>query len=452
MTYRIDVLKVVFIGWLLGISSLIWTSSDLLKQQTFLLFVLLVPSALFCLDDSLALPTFLCFYLLRRFFIIFDNYISTYLIYFLGSAAIVKVSFRKVPLTASFLRSLLLLFTALAGYDLLIKFALYGTNNGIESFQTVASSHLLSWLSTFATIILAYYYCYFFETRLAGNNDKSLFVTLFLANISYALFLVNNASILQRVVVVSEVIGLETTSFTRVDPNFYVSETLIIALLFLRRKGLLVALLMLLFVLNALYLNSMTGFVLIIFVTVFLFLRKKTPARYAVTLIAVALILFIASIPAYLKYLEITNTIGVSQYGALNLILTGRIEKWFGYIRLILDNPFGLGRDSAWKFTTKYIGYATYAHNFYIQTMADHGILLGGVLIIYLLAQLRDLYRIRKSEPQMYIAYLLFLLAGTVLSNNYTVPMFFLLAMRYTKELKVESRRNIYEDRYSLST
>lgn len=48
-----------------------------------------------------------------------------------------------------------------------------------------------------------------------------------------------------------------------------------------------------------------------------------------------------------------------------------------GYFKMISENLLGMNKHLSFIEISKYIGYKASAHNFYLQALADNGILVG---------------------------------------------------------------------------
>lgn len=443
-----NIVTLIFVSWMAIISSFLSLKPDLILRPIFFISLVLVPSFIFCLSDYLAYPLFVYTYILRRFLVLYDTYISTYVVYFLATIIVIKI-FLKGRMIKSSLLKLLAFILAIAGYDLFIKLAIDNENVLYEPFQNFILNFSSMWTHTFISILVGYYY--FSYVRLKYQKDRKIeilfLISMVSANIAYLSFLLFRVAPLQRSVWIAEVIGFDTTSYTRVDPNFYIFDVLFLSLVFLRKTRNILIVLLICSILNTLYLNSTSGFISIFLILFFIITRRKTIDTYLVILLVIAIVLPVSFWYNYItKYSQIINQAITYSRNLLDIVFTGRIHKFIGYIQMIMDYPMGLGRDNAFRFTTKYIGYYTYAHNLYLQILADHGIVVGALLILYIFKDFRRVWSIRKNEPHLFVAYLLFLIVGMALSTNYSIPMYYLLTMQFAKGGKK------YENSYSLST
>jgi hypothetical protein len=254
-------------------------------------------------------------------------------------------------------------------------------------------------------------------------SERINFLSIILAEISYLVFFATKIGRRGRVAVVSEVLNIGSTGYTRIDPNFYVSLAVLLTLLFIPRKKLYQLLsILLLLVFNVLYLLSMTGFVLITFALFFIIVpsvkRRFRPLVFIALLVVgiLGLNYVIASKYGDLNISNIFGNAGVSKYDFINRLLTRRPEIWVGYFQLIMDHPLGVGIQNEWLHVYKYIGEAIFPHNIFIELIAGLGIGLGGFVtttLVYILVKLLSKGKILTTVTTAYAA---MLIAGLTLS------------------------------------
>jgi hypothetical protein len=347
---------------------------------------------------------------------------------------IVKIYIKKIPITTHFIK-LIIFFVALFSYDIFIRFGFLGnirlSNINIDSVV----SYISEMLRTFGVLIIGYYSFFYIIDEKRKDIEKILFISLFLGNLFLLLFLLNNVPIGTRLITITSLFDINTLAFTNIDPNFYIYNGLALSLLFIRNNNLIVFLLLEFVILNVLYFNSLTGYILIFVTIINLIPQKKILLKFVIIFLLIIISIKFGDFALLMKY---KNSIDFIKYGGftyenLNILLTGRLEIWRAYIHLIEDYPLGKGINYAWNFTGKYIIVNSlkkvFAHNLFLQILADHGIIFGSLFLIYYLKNFVKIYKFRRIERRIYTSFLILLITGLTLSNNYSVPFYFILSL-----------------------
>jgi hypothetical protein len=416
-------LNIAYVIWVASIAAIVATSSMLLFNATYFAFLVFFPSIAFGLRKRYALATFIFFLMLRGFIFFFSTtspmYVF-YLFYITLTLLFEEIFTRRTLFDKTTLRAtLFILFVAT--YDILVANA-YEYEIVVFSYDFGNVYNMVkTWVINALLVVVTYRIS--LTAVFDEVSERINFLSIILAQISYLVFYAAKIGQHARVAVVSEVLNIDLTSYTRIDPNFYVSLVVLLTLLFIPRKKLYQLLsIILLLAFNVLYLLSITGFALIMFALFFIIVssvkRRFRPLVFIALLVVgiLGLNYVIASKYGDLNISNIFGNAGVSKYDFINRLLTRRPEIWVGYFQLIMDHPLGVGIQNAWLHVYKYIGEAIFPHNIFIDLIAGLGIGLGGFVITALLYILVKLLAKGKMLTSATTAYAAMLIAGLTLS------------------------------------
>jgi len=377
------------------------------------LVLILIPSVVFGMNIRYIVPSFIYFFLLARMIIFFPLTTAFYVFYAAYTVVVLwlKNLKHRFVLSKRLLASVMFLI-AIGFYDVLLLFL--EVTGGEFVYEAVRAS-AYSVLFTFVG------YLYYKISRV--HTKSSLFLNLFvlLAVTIFYLFVFQRALTvygrIKRDFWLGEIFGIETSRYTRVDPNFFSVYFGILAALFLSKetKYFLIATLLLI-LLNLSFLYSVTG-IFIIIVMLFYIMRDKSFLQKVLFIVAIASFL----VGIIVKYIDVkyksmlANVMNPNLLELTDIILTGRLSVWLAYIRLIVDNPFGVSSPLGWLKVSQYLGFPFMAHNFWLEVMAYWGLLMGIVIFgIIFLIYFRLHHEKRRND--ILLASVIWFLASLVLS------------------------------------
>jgi len=382
----------------------------------FSILVLLIAS-MFVFDARYSFFVLLQLYLLRRYLIINDTLVST--IYSLEILIAVIFRFVTKKERMKFPATLVFFISSVVSAELTAAFI--DLSQGYKMYDGIKS--LLSDLT----------YIIFSVDVLSNSERKSIFsndaniraarvCSLFCPMIVMMLFYVLNVPLLQRAIYVSDIIATTTTAYTRVDPNFLSVDLIILSSMIMRRdRKEYITFLALFFVFNIFYLFSVTGFVLL-FVSLYFIIReqKKVVRRLLLEITLFICALLIIFTIWTIKYIPQRATVGNTQSGITDFLLTGRVKTWRAYLLSIADAPlFGHGNNT-WRYVSRYLGFNHLAHNSFLQNFANYGILYSASIYLIIIGS-----SLHRREKELFRVFLLWFLSSLVLSYWGGFPNFF---------------------------
>lgn len=333
-------------------------------------------SLIFLLDDTYLFFALIQLYLLRRYIIIYDNYISTLFLILAGLVILTKkiideINFKNNKYT---IFQILFLFTVILSEVSVIFIDLNYNINISESIK--------SFLFFLIYLIISLYIISDKNNEPLISQNKNINIvrtlSLFGPLLTYFVFYVFNAQVFTRDIYLEDILLATTESYTRIDPNFLSVDFLLLSLLFFNRQGKKMFFFILTFILfNSFYLFSTTGFVLSFIIVYFLLSNiKQQSKRIMFKIILLICGIFLSIFIWNIKYLPIQQT----EESILNFLLSGRITTWKAYVSSIFDRPFfGYGSYSIIN-VSHYLGFVHYAHNAYLQNFAENGVIYSSFL------------------------------------------------------------------------
>jgi hypothetical protein len=416
-------LNIVYVIWIASTAAIVATSPMLLFNATYLAFLVFFPSIAFGLRKRYALATFIFFLMLQKFIFFFSTTLPMYVFYsfYITLTLLFEEIFTRGTLFDKTTLRATLFILFVATYDILV-------GNAYE-YEIVVFSYdfhnvyqmVKNWVINALLVVVTYRIS--LTAVFDEVSERINFLSIILAEMSYLVFFATKIGQHARDPVVSEVLNIDLTGYTRIDPNFYVSLVVLLTLLFIPRKKLYQLLsILLLLVFNVLYLLSVTGFTLITFALLFIIVpsvKRRFRPLVSIALLVVGILGFNYVMARRFRDLNISNIFenaSVSKYDFINRFLTGRPKIWIGYFQLIMDHPLGVGIQNAWLHVYKYIGLAMFPHNMFIDLIAGLGIGLGVFVITALLYILVKLLAKGKMLTSATTAYAAMLIAGLTLS------------------------------------
>jgi len=235
-------------------------------------------SLIFLLDDTYLFFALIQLYLLRRYIIIYDNYISTLFLILAGLVILTKkiideINFKNNKYT---IFQILFLFTVILSEVSVIFIDLNYNINISESIK--------SFLFFLIYLIISLYIISDKNNEPLISQNKNINIvrtlSLFGPLLTYFVFYVFNAQVFTRDIYLEDILLATTESYTRIDPNFLSVDFLLLSLLFFNRQGKKMFFFILTFILfNSFYLFSTTGFVLSFIIVYFLLSNIKQQSK-----------------------------------------------------------------------------------------------------------------------------------------------------------------------------
>jgi len=393
-------------------------------ESIYAIYILAFAIILTLIDNELAILTIALMSIFDRNYIIFGEFARNYLFSFWVIKCLVTRK-KSVDFSASNFLFVIPIFLALINRTLLS--ILFG-DQVARSFRD---------FFRFSVTFLTAFFIVITEEDIKRKNTVIRNLTALVGITTIFIFYAKYSTPFSRSLHLTSVFfNLPSDVYERIDPNFLSANLIIFGSLLMSDSKVLRGVFIFIFMLwNLLYGLSVTGFALGATWIVLMILKELSHIKRIFVLAFIILCTSILIEPVLSFFYSFKAIPTFSKYGFLDLITSGRFSIWIAYLELIKNYPLGTG-SMDWRLVYKYLGSQMYAHNTFLQVIAECGLIFGGYIIFTIVL---GIYRIRKTQRKFETS-LYFLLASFVLSY-YFEHLFAMIAMIYLMKSSLKNRR-----------